>query len=117
MSKIGHSQNCLEDIFDEYTPQLLNKSYCVQLQYKVKKRNRILIFVRISHQNAYYAVMKSAMFVSEKEDLDFLRAYLAGLVLTLGIFSMWLLFLWMLIDSEHLSQRVPGQTFDNRYTL
>ena len=29
--------------------------------------------------------MKCAMYASSQEDLDFLRAYLAGLVLTLGI--------------------------------
>ena len=43
------------------------------------------MFVRIFRQNADYAVMKRAMYVSEKYDLDFLQAYLARLVLTLGI--------------------------------
>ena len=48
MSKIGHLQNCLEEIFDEFTPK----------------------FVK---------TMKSAMYVTEIEHLDFLQAYLAGL--------------------------------------
>ena len=85
MSKIGYLQNCLEDIFDEYTPKFVNKMHWIQLQYRVEKNRRILVFVQIFWQNGDRAVMKCAMYASSQEDLDFLRAYLAGLVLTLGI--------------------------------
>ena len=37
MSKIGHLQNCLEEIFDEFTPKFVNKLYWIQLQYRVEK--------------------------------------------------------------------------------
>ena len=37
MSKIGHLQNILEEIFDEYTPQFVNKMHWLQLQYKVER--------------------------------------------------------------------------------
>jgi len=83
MSKIGHLQNCLEDIFDEYTPQFVNKMFWIQLQYKVEKNSRILVLVRIFRGEK--AVMKSAMYARSLDDLDFLRAYLAGLVLTLAV--------------------------------
>ena len=85
MSKIGILQNNLEDIFDEYTQQFVNKMHWKQLQYRVEKNKRILVFVRISHQNGDRAIMKSAMYAWTQEDLYFLQAYLAGLVLTLGI--------------------------------
>ena len=85
MSKIGILQNNLEDIFDEYTPQFVNKMHWIQLQYRVEKNKRILVFVRIFRQNGDRAIMKSAMYACSQEDLDFLQAYLAGLVLTLGI--------------------------------
>ena len=85
MSKIGHLQNVLEDIFDEYTPQFVNKMHWIQLQYRVERNKRILVLVRIFRKNADKAVMKSAMYVLDVRDLDFLRAYLAGLVLTLAV--------------------------------
>ena len=85
MSKIGYLQNRLEEIFDEYTPQFVNKMHWIQLQYSVQKNKRILVFVRIFWQNGERAVMKSAMYACCQDDLDFLRAYLAGIVLTLGI--------------------------------
>ena len=57
----------------------------IKLQYRVEKTTRILVFVRIFQKNGKKAVMKSAMYACCEEDLDFLRAYLAGLVLTLGV--------------------------------
>ena len=57
----------------------------IELQYKVEKNKSILVFVRIFRKNEEKAVMKSAMYACCEEDLDFLRAYLAGLVLTLGV--------------------------------
>ena len=86
MRKLAHLQWCLEDMFHDYTPQFLNKNYWIQLQYKVQeKHNRILVFVRIFHQDADYAVMKSVTYCRFSTDLDFLRVYLVWVVLTLGI--------------------------------
>ena len=85
MSKIGHLQNCLEEIFDEFTPKFVNKLHWIQLQYKVERKNRIFVMTRIFRKNADIVVMKSAMYVVEVRDLDFLRAYLAGLAMTLGV--------------------------------
>ena len=82
MVQIGHLQNCLEDSFDEFMPKFLNKMHWLQIQYKIQKRSRILVLTRIFQKNADIAIMKSAMYVVEVRDLDFLRAYLAGLVLT-----------------------------------
>ena len=83
MSKIGHLQNLLEEIFDKYTPQFVYKMHWLQLQYKVETNRRIL--VHIFRKNGDKVVMKSAMYVLNVRDLDFLRAYLAGLVLTLAV--------------------------------
>ena len=47
MSKIGHLQNCLEEIFNEFTPIFVNKMHWLQLQYRVEKNKRILVFVRV----------------------------------------------------------------------
>lgn len=85
MAKIGHLQNCLQTIFDEFTPQFVNTMHSIELEYKTEKNNRILVFVRIFRKYAEKAVLKSAMYVVEDRDLDFLRAYLAGLVLTLAV--------------------------------
>ena len=85
MSKIGHLQNLLEEIFDEYTPQFVNKMHWLQLQYKVERNRRILVLVRIFRKNGDKTVMKSAIYVLNIRDLDLLRAYLAGLVLTLAV--------------------------------
>ena len=85
MSKIGHLQNCLEEIFDEFMPKFVNKLHWIQLQYKVERKNRIFVLTRIFRKNADIAIMKSAMYVVEVSDLDFLRAYLAGLAMTLGV--------------------------------
>ena len=82
---IGHLQTCIEEIIGEFTPQFVNKMHWIQLQYKVQKRRRILIFVRVFRNESETAILKSAMYVSGVRDLDFLRAYLAGLVLTLAV--------------------------------
>ena len=76
MSKIGHLQMLLEDIFDEFTPQFVNKIHWQQLQYRQEKGHRILVIVRIFRKNGEKAIMKSAMYVIEERDLDFLKAYL-----------------------------------------
>ena len=52
MSKIGHLQNCLEDIFDEFTLQFLNEMHWIQLEYRVKKQRRILVFTHVFRTNA-----------------------------------------------------------------
>ena len=85
MSKIGHLQHILENIFDEFTPQFVNKMHWLQLQYRVEKGKWIFVIVRIFRKNADKALMKSAMSVIKTRDLDFLRAYLSGLVLTLAV--------------------------------
>ena len=85
MSKMGHLQILLEDIFDEFTPQFVNKMHWLQLQYRVEEGRRILVIVRIFRKNADKAIMKSAMYVIEQRDLEFLKAYLSGLVLTLAL--------------------------------
>lgn len=85
MSKIGILQNSLEELFDQCTPQFVNKKHSIQLQYKVDKCNRILVVTRIFRHNPSKALLKSAMYVKEEEDVDFLRAYLSGLVLTLAV--------------------------------
>ena len=85
MSKIGHLQILLEDIFDEFTPQFVNKMHWLQLQYRVEKGHHILVIVRIFRKNGEKAIMRSAMYVIEERDLDFLKAYLSGLVLTLAL--------------------------------
>ena len=85
MSKIRHLQIILEDIFYEFTPQFVNKIHWLQLQYRVEKGRWILVIVQIFRKNADKAIMKSAMYVIETRDLDFLKAYLSGLVLTLAL--------------------------------
>ena len=89
MSTIGHLQVILEKIFDEFTPQFVNKMHWLQLQYRVEKGKRILVIVRIFRKNADKAIMKSAMYVVEARDLDFLKAYLSGLVLTLALWYVY----------------------------
>ena len=89
MSKIGHLQVILEEIFDEFTPQFVNKMHWLQLQYRVEKGKRILVIVRIFRKNADKAIMKSAMYVVKARDLDFLKAYLFGLVLTLALWYVY----------------------------
>ena len=83
MSKIGHLQNCLEEIFNEFTPKFVNKMHWIQLQYRVEKK-RILVVVKVHRKEAEKETLKSAMYVTQLRDLDFLQAYLAGLSLTLA---------------------------------
>ena len=83
MSKIGHLQNCLEDIFDEFTPKFVNKMHWIQLEYCVEGNKWILVFVRVYKKKSQKETLKSAMYVME--DLDFLWEYLAGLSITLAI--------------------------------
>ena len=85
MAKIGALQNSLEDLFDKYTHQFVNKKHSIQLQYKVEKKSRILVITRIFRHNPEKALLKSAMYVRDEEDVDFLRAYLSDLVLMLGV--------------------------------
>ena len=85
MGKIGALQNSLEDLFDKCSHQFVNKKHSIQLQYKVEKNSRILVITRIFRHNPEKALLKSAMYVRDVEDVDFLRAYLSGLVLTLGV--------------------------------
>ena len=85
MSKIGALQNSLEDLFQECTIQFVNKKHSIQLQYKVEKKSRILVVTQIFRHNPEKALLKSAMYVRDEEDIDFLRAYLSGLVLRLGV--------------------------------
>ena len=84
MSKIGHLQNCLEEIFNEFTPKFVNKMHWIQLRYCVEKNKRILVVVKVHRKEAEKETMKSAMYVTQIGDLDFLQAYLAGLSLTLA---------------------------------
>ena len=44
MSKIGFLQNCLEDIFVEYTLQFVNKMHWIQLQCRVEKKQENISF-------------------------------------------------------------------------
>ena len=83
--KLAPLQHCLEDLFNEYTIEFLNKKHWIQLQYKVnEKKFRILVIIRIFRHNSDHAIMKAACYCSRKVDLHFLREYLAGLVLTLA---------------------------------
>ena len=96
MAKIGGLQNSLELLFDECSLQFVNKKHSIQLQYKVEKCRRILVLTRIFRHNPEKALLKSAMYVKDEEDIDFLRTYLLGLVLTLGIEYVYL-FVWLII--------------------
>ena len=87
MSKIGHFQNCLEEIFDEFTPKFVNKMHWIQLQYHVENNKRILVVVKVLRKEAEKETLKSAMYVTQIRDLDFLQAYLAGLSLTLTTYK------------------------------
>ena len=85
MAKVGALQNSLEDLFEECTPQFLNKRHSIELEYKVQKMSRIFVVARIFRHNPEKALLKSAMYVRDDKDVNFLRAYLSGLVLTLAI--------------------------------
>ena len=71
MSKIEHLQNCLKDIFDEFTPKFVNKMHWTQLEYRVEGNKRILVFVRVYKKESQKETLKSAMYVVKVEDLDF----------------------------------------------
>ena len=99
MAKIGGLQNSLELLFDECTLQFVNKKHSIQLQYKVEKCRRILVLTQIFRHNPEKALLKSTMYVKDEEDeedIDFLRAYLSRLVLTLGVEYVFLCF-WLII--------------------
>ena len=85
MLKIGVLQNSLKDLFAECTPQFLNKRHSIELEYRVQKMKQILVVARIFRHNPEKALLKSAMYVRDDEDVNFLRAYLSRLVLTLAI--------------------------------
>ena len=74
-----------KNIFDEFTPQFVNKMHWLQLQYRVEKKRWILVIVWIFRKNADKAIIKSAMYLIETRDLEFLKAFLSGLVLTLAV--------------------------------
>ena len=84
MSKIGHLHNCLEDIFDKFTPKFENKMYWIQLEYCVEGNKWILVFIRVYKKESQKETLKSAMYIMKVEDSDFLWAYLAGLSITLA---------------------------------
>ena len=84
MSEIGHLQNCLEDIFDKFTPKFVNKINWLQLEYHVEGNKQILVFVRVFKKQSQKETLKSAMYVVKVQDLDFLQAYMAGLSITLA---------------------------------
>ena len=65
MSKIGHFQNCLEEIFDEFTPKFVNKMHRIQLQYHVEKSKRILVLVKVHRKEAEKETLKSVMYVTQ----------------------------------------------------
>ena len=73
MSKIGHLQNCLEEIFDEFTPKFVNKMHWIQLQYRVgKKQEDFSGCIKVLRKEAEKETLKSAMYVTQLGDLDFL---------------------------------------------
>ena len=65
MSKIGHLQNCLEEIFDEFTPKFMNKMHWIQLQYRVEKNKGILVVVKALRKEAEKETLKSGMYVTQ----------------------------------------------------
>ena len=77
-------QNYLEEIFDEFTPKFVNKMHWIQLQYHVEKNKRILVVVKVLRKEAEKETLKSAMYVTQLGDLDFLQVYLARLSITLA---------------------------------
>ena len=84
MFKIGHLQNCFEDIFNEFTPKFVNKMHWIQLEYRVEGNKWILVFVKVYKKELQKETLKSAIYAVKMEDLDFLWAYLAGLSITLA---------------------------------
>ena len=74
---------CLKNIEKEYCPKFDSKMHRLTMSYSSRGK-RVILHIRIFRQNRHVAVMKSAMYVSDFKDLDFIRAYLAGLSLTLA---------------------------------
>ena len=68
--------------FTEFSRRLVLRMYhpvCQQkafntTQYKVEKKSRILVVTQIFRHNPEKALLKSAMYVRDEEDVDFLRA-------------------------------------------
>ena len=60
---------------------------CTGFSWNIKLRNKggFWVFTYVFRKNADNAIMKLPMYVVEVRDLDFLRVYLAGLVLTLAV--------------------------------
>ena len=74
--KLAQLQHCLEDLFNEYTTEFLNKKHWIQLQYKVnEKKFRILVIIQIFRQNSDHAILKAACYCRRNFDL-----HLVGLV-------------------------------------
>ena len=84
MSKIGHLQNCLQDIFDEFTPKFVKKMHWLQLEYHVEGNKQILVFIRVFKKQSQKETLKSAMYVVKVQELDFLWTYLTGLLINLA---------------------------------
>ena len=59
---------------------------CIHLQCPTQLcvNGRLVLQIRIFRKNKHFAIMQSAMYVSDFKDLDFIWAYLAGLSLTLA---------------------------------
>ena len=62
MSKIEHL-NCLEDIFDKFTPKFVNKMHWIQFEYCVEGNKQILVFIRVYKKESQKETLKSAMYV------------------------------------------------------
>ena len=91
---IYHFENILKDIFDEFTAKFVNKMHDLQCQYTVQNRKkRILVVIRIHKPDVENACLKSAMYVRCTSDIDFLRAYLAGICITLAVGCVSFLFI------------------------
>ena len=76
--------SCLENIEKEYCAKFHSKMHTLTMSYTKCVNDRIVLQIRIFQKNKPLAIMKSAMYVQDFKDLDFIRAYLAGLSLTLA---------------------------------
>ena len=76
--------SCLQNIEKEYCAKFHSKMHTLTMSYKTCVNGRLVLQIRIFRKNKHFAIMKSAMYVSDFKDLDFIRAYLAGLSLTLA---------------------------------
>ena len=59
---------------------------CIGYSFSIvsRKTRGVLVFVRVYRKESEKETLKSAMYVTEIEHLDFLQAYLAGLSITLA---------------------------------